>query len=164
MIYRKIRGYLCSLKCKFYYYDLIFSGAKVAKNVSIFGDFTYYYAENITIGSNSTINKGVILNARDKITIGRGVRLSNYVQLHTGGLNLESKSKNTHIQDAIVIEDNVWIASGAIITMGCRIGKNSVVAANSVVTKDVEENSFVAGVPAKFKKKLFNSEDLCGNI
>ena len=54
----------------------------------------------------------------------------------------------------IVIERNVWIATGVTIVGGVTVGENSVVAAGAVVTKDVPPNSFVAGVPAKVVRSL----------
>ena len=52
----------------------------------------------------------------------------------------------------IIIEDNCWIGSNVRICKGVRIGKNSIVAACSVVTKDVPANCIVAGNPAKIVK------------
>lgn len=54
----------------------------------------------------------------------------------------------------IRIGQNVWIGNKVTITKGINIGDNSVVAANAVVTKDVEPNVVVGGVPARIIKKL----------
>ena len=54
----------------------------------------------------------------------------------------------------IVLETNSWIGSNATILPGITIGENSVVAAGSVVTKDVPANTIVAGNPAKFMSNL----------
>ena len=54
----------------------------------------------------------------------------------------------------VVIEENAWIGIGAIICPGVTIGRNAVVAAGAVVTKDVPDNVVVAGVPAKVIKKI----------
>ncbi len=56
----------------------------------------------------------------------------------------------------IIIEDGSWIGIGAIILPGVTIGKGSIIAAGAVVTKDVEENTIVGGVPAKVIKKIEN--------
>ncbi|HFD6582848.1 DapH/DapD/GlmU-related protein [Legionella pneumophila] len=53
-----------------------------------------------------------------------------------------------------MIEKNVWIATGAIIVGGVTVGENSVVAAGSVVTKDVPSNKLVAGNPAKVIRSI----------
>lgn len=60
----------------------------------------------------------------------------------------------------ILIEDDVWIGSGATIMSGVRVGKGAVIAAGSLVTKNVEPYSIVAGIPAKFIKKRFE-ERIC---
>jgi len=73
----------------------------------------------------------------------------NYTNFKKDYLVAEYSEKND-----IHIEDYAWIASGAIILNGVTIGKHSVVAAGSVVNKDVPPYSFVAGVPAEIKKKI----------
>jgi acetyltransferase-like isoleucine patch superfamily enzyme len=57
-----------------------------------------------------------------------------------------------------VIEDDVWIGHGCIIIAGTRIGRGAIVAAGSVVTKDVEPYTIVGGIPAKFIKYRFTPE------
>lgn len=53
-----------------------------------------------------------------------------------------------------MIQDNAWIGTGALILPGVTIGRNAVVAAGSTVTKDVPENTLVAGAPAKIIREL----------
>lgn len=155
-LYRIVRAYLVKYKFWLYKLDLALSGAGLEREVTVYGRFTYYHAENIKIGHGTTINEGVVINARSEIVIGKDVRLSNYSQLQAGGLVYENKTdaRKVHNQGSIIIGDNTWIGSGAIITMGCRVGKNCVIAANAVVTKDVADNSMVGGVPAKLIKSL----------
>ena len=54
----------------------------------------------------------------------------------------------------VKIKRNAWIGAGATICPGVTIGENAVIGAGSVVTKDVEDNSVYAGVPARFIKKI----------
>ena len=54
----------------------------------------------------------------------------------------------------IHIGKNVWIGANATVTQGVTIGDNAVVAAGAVVNKDVEENTIVGGVPARFIKRI----------
>ena len=64
----------------------------------------------------------------------------------------------------IVIEDNVWIGAGVHIMGGVTIGRNSVIGAGSVVTKDVPENVIAAGVPCKVIREItddFSSYQFC---
>ena len=64
-------------------------------------------------------------------------------------------NREKHIKgNSIVIEENVWIGTNAIILPGVKIGKNSIIGGGAVVTKDVPENVIVAGNPAKIIKEL----------
>jgi acetyltransferase-like isoleucine patch superfamily enzyme len=69
--------------------------------------------------------------------------------------NHDFKQRENHIKDKpVIIEENVWIGANAVILPGVKIGKNSIVGAGSIVTKDVEENVIVAGNPARIIKRL----------
>lgn len=108
------------------------------------------YPENITIGEETTINHFVFLGGRGGIDIGKHVRLSNHCVLETGYL-VQDSTDRYHEAKPIVIEDNVWIATGAIVLAGVRVGRNSIVAAGAVVIKDVPADSIAMGVPARAK-------------
>ena len=58
----------------------------------------------------------------------------------------------------IIISDDVWIGFGCLILSGVKIGQGAVVAAGSVVTKDIEPYAIVGGTPAKFIKYRFDKE------
>jgi acetyltransferase-like isoleucine patch superfamily enzyme len=59
-------------------------------------------------------------------------------------------AKQINTEAAVIIDDDVWVASNCTIGKGVRIGKGSIIAANSFVNKDVPPYSIVGGVPAKF--------------
>lgn len=132
---------------------LNFIGANIEKNVKISDNVVILNPVNLNIGENSTINHGVHINCRDKVIIGKDVRISTNVQIHSGRLIIDSYPR-IHTKSPITIEDNVWIASGCVISAGVKIGQNSVIGANSVILKDVEQNSFYAGNPAKKIKDI----------
>ncbi len=54
----------------------------------------------------------------------------------------------------VTLEDNVWIGAGAVILPGCRVGRNSIVAAGSVVTKDIPANEIWGHIPARLMRRL----------
>ena len=73
---------------------------------------------------------------------------------------LLAKDRRNLIINAIHIEDDVWIGANAIILRGVKIGKGSVIAAGSVVTKDVERYCIYGGVPAKKIRQRFTDEQI----
>jgi acetyltransferase-like isoleucine patch superfamily enzyme len=92
------------------------------------------------------------------LDIGDDVMIAPNVSIITTGHPLEPSRRRAYIETKpIVIERNVWIATGATIIGGVTVGENSVVAAGAVVTKDVPPNSLVAGVPAKVIRSLAES-------
>jgi acetyltransferase-like isoleucine patch superfamily enzyme len=60
----------------------------------------------------------------------------------------------------LIIEDDVWVGYGAIVLSGVRIGRGAIIAAGSVVTRDVEPYSIVAGNPARSVGSRFNAEEV----
>ncbi|TXI68767.1 MAG: acyltransferase [Cyclobacteriaceae bacterium] len=107
----------------------------------------------LIIGDLSRLN-GVHIAAKTSITIGKNVRFGPYTLVMDSDFhNVEEHSIDGR-SAPIVIEDNVWIASRAIILKGVTIGKGSVVAAGAVVTQDVPPYTMVGGVPAKVIKQL----------
>src|SRR5258706_10436308 len=86
------------------------------------------------------------------------------VNIITTGHPLEPSQRRAYVEaKPIVIEKNVWIATGATICGGVIVGENSVIAAGAVVTKDVPPNSFVAGVPPKDNHFLYQNS-VCDSL
>ena len=142
-----------SLRTKTIYYKRLFAG--FLRDSRVLGRIKIYNPKNIYIGNNSTLNEGVLLNARDVIKIGSHVHISPYVIINTGGLDYKNKmEKRRHISLPVTISDGVWVGSGAIINPGVSIGKNTVIGAGSVVTKDLPSDVVVVGNPAKIIKKI----------
>jgi maltose O-acetyltransferase len=132
-------------------------GFKIGTNTSIRGGFKVSEPQNIRIGKNSSFNFNVVMDAMDKITIGDYCQVGYGVFFSTSGHELKSNftTRRGDIPAGnIHLEDHVWIGGNSIILGGVTIGKGSVVAAGSVVTKDVPEAVLVAGVPAKVIKNL----------
>ncbi len=101
----------------------------------------------IHIGNNVDIGFGVVINAQERIDIGDLTMIGNHaVIIDTDYHGIDGNPTRTA---PIRIGNHVWICWGAIILKGVTIGDNSIVAAGSVVTKDVPPNTLVAGNPAK---------------
>lgn len=107
----------------------------------------------LKIGHNTRIN-GVHIACKSNITIGNNVRIAPYVLI----MDSDFHNVEDHFSEAqssfVVIEDDVWIASKSTILKGVTVGKGSVIAAGSVVTKNVEPYTVVGGVPSKMIKSI----------
>lgn len=126
--------------------------------------------ENIVFGNYVNLNERVILQSCDRaaIELGNYVTLSYDVLVLTGGYDLNGdRELRIHHSAAVVIEDHVWIGVRAVILPGVRIGEGAVVAAGSVVTRDVAAYTLVAGVPARVIRQLDppgqGKRDITGN-
>lgn len=136
-------------------YKLMFN--KLGSNVHI--DFkTYFrYPSQISIGSNVSINRGCSFYAgykikEAKIILKDNIAIGPEVTFFAAGHD----SSDINLKDTgapIIIESFVWIGGKSIILQGITIGEGAVIAAGSIVTKDVEPYTIVGGTPAKFIKK-----------
>jgi acetyltransferase-like isoleucine patch superfamily enzyme len=133
----------------------------------------FWAKSNIEIGNNFYIGRYSQIECN--AIIGNDVIIANYVALvgkydhnfHQIGVPIRSASAIRDddynwkgINSQIEIEDDVWIGYGSIIISGVKIGKGAIIAAGSVVTKDVSQYSIVAGNPAKVIGKRFNDEQI----
>ncbi len=129
------------------------------KQVYILGRFTVVNRKNVHVGRNCAINHDVFLLGRDEIRIGNNVILSTRCMLLDAGFDVDKYlSFDTpdyeYKKSYIHIEDNVWIGAGAIVLPRVTVGRNSIIAAGAVVTKDVPPYVVVAGNPAKIIREL----------
>jgi acetyltransferase-like isoleucine patch superfamily enzyme len=110
----------------------------------------------IIIGDNCSFS-AVVIGARESINIGNDVMVGANVLItdndwHSMELNHEiPKSK------PIIISDNVFIGYSSTILKGVSIGKNSIIGANSIVTKDIPANVVAAGNPCKIIRNIINT-------
>jgi maltose O-acetyltransferase len=122
---------------------------KVGKNSNFLMGVEFRSAKNISIGSNSVINRAVLLDGRGgKLSIGNNVDIAQETNIWTLEHDVHD-DYHKHIGSDVTIEDYVWIASRVTILPGVTIGRGAVVASNSVVTKNVPPMSIVGGIPAK---------------
>lgn len=111
-----------------------------------------YFPQNVFLGENVFFNRGVFLTARAPIQIGNNVLVGPYTVINSGNHIYSQKEIAINLQGHdikdIIIDDDVWIGAQCTILKGVHIGKGAVVAAGSVVTKDVAPFTVVAGIPA----------------
>jgi putative colanic acid biosynthesis acetyltransferase WcaF len=102
----------------------------------------------LRIGRRTTIGRDCLLDARGGIEIGDDVNISSYSRLMTAK-HLIHEPDFPAAYGSIAIERRTWIAIGATVLDGVRIGEGAVVAANATVTRDVAPFEIVAGTPAR---------------
>lgn len=109
----------------------------------------------IRVGRNVFINQNCTFYDLGGLDIADDVLIGPNVSLITSGHPLEpSRRRAFTTAKPIVIERNVWIAAGATVIGGVTVGENSVVAAGSVVTRDVPPNTLVGGNPARIIRSI----------
>lgn len=123
-------------------------GIKIGPGSTIHMWANFYNPWNIEIGKDSIIGEGVVLDGRDKLIIGDHVDMASEVMIYNAQHDINDPIFKAQ-KLPVIIGDYVFVGPRAIILPGVKIGKGAVVAAGAVVTKDVEENSIVGGVPAK---------------
>lgn len=126
---------------------------KIDDSVAIVSPFYCDCGCRVFIGKNVTINKGATFISPGKVEIENDVLIAPEVKIATVNHDLRDRHNLLHFAK-VTIKENAWIGIGAIILPGVTIGKNAVVAAGSVVTKDVPANAIVGGNPAKLIKMI----------
>lgn len=131
------------------------TGSKVDETFSLIPPFYTTGGENIRVGRNVFINQNCTMYDLGGIDIGDDVMIGPNVSIITSGHPVEpSRRRDGVIAKPIAIGRNVWIAAGVTIIGGVTVGKNAVVAAGSVVTRDVPPNTLVGGNPARVIRSI----------
>jgi maltose O-acetyltransferase len=135
---RRVRKFFAKKFCKFIG-DNVFIGIGVQLRGA---------PKNITIGHHTIINPKIILDGRKPINIGNNVDIGENTIIWT--VEHDPNDNNHGVKSSsVTIEDYVWIATNVTILPGITIGKGSVIACNSVVTKDIAPMTIAGGIPAK---------------
>jgi acetyltransferase-like isoleucine patch superfamily enzyme len=130
-------------------------GQKVDESFLLIPPFYATGGDEIRVGRNVFVNQNCTFYDLGGLAIADDVMIGPNVSLITSGHPLEpSQRRAATIGKPIGIEKGVWIAAGAIIIGGVTVGEHSVVAAGSVVTKDVPANSLVGGNPARVIRSI----------
>jgi acetyltransferase-like isoleucine patch superfamily enzyme len=130
-------------------------GKKVDESFLLIPPFYTAGGDEIRVGRNVFINQNCTFYDLGGLDIGDDVMIGPNVSLITASHPLDpSERRAATIGNPIVIERNVWIATGATVIGGVTVGENSVVAAGSVVTKNVPPNILVGGNPARIIRSI----------
>jgi len=126
---------------------------EIDDSVAIVSPFYCDCGCRIKLGKNIIINKGATILSPGIVEIEDNVLIAPEVKITTVDHDLQDRHNLFHF-GKVTIKENAWICIGAIICPGVTIGKNAIVAAGAVVTKDVPDNVVVGGNPARIIKKI----------
>jgi acetyltransferase-like isoleucine patch superfamily enzyme len=182
-----LRKAFCAVRSRYYvcFYSLVY-GTQCGKNVRIYGRTIIHGPGKIIIGANThttsrraitelvatrkdavlEIGEGCLLNGavigvRASVSIGKSCIIAEaYIRDSSahGITPTRRRIPGSEIIAPVIIEDNVWIGSHTHVMPGVRIGENSIIGVNSVVTKSIPKNVFAAGNPARVIKPLTDME------
>ena len=129
----------------------------VGRNPFVGDNFHCDFGKNIHVGDNFHADYNCTMLDLAEIRIGNNCLIGPDVGIYTAGHRLEPEGRTADVYGlpiTITIGNDVWIGGHSTILPGVTIGDGAVVAAGSIVTKDVPPHSLVAGNPAKIKKKI----------
>jgi maltose O-acetyltransferase len=106
----------------------------------------------VLIGDQVFINYGVSISAHQLVSIGNRCQIGSYCCLMDNDYHSVENRTQPGESKPIVLEENVWLGVKTVVLKGVTIGRNSVIGAGSVVTKNIPANCLAAGVPARVVK------------
>ena len=122
----------------------------VGENFKCWHYVEWSYGYNLSFGDNVVVHRHVLLDDRGGIEIGNDVSISDYVNIYSHNHDLDDIHK---VSTAVTrIGDSVRITYHATVLAGIQVGANAMIGTNAVVTRDVEPNHVVIGMPAKTAK------------
>lgn len=130
----------------------------VGDNVYIGKYVTIKNFHNIQIGNNVSIHDCCYIDGAGELTIGNNVSIAHHCSILTVNHQWNDSEKpikyNSEVFKPVVIHDDTWLGCGVRVLAGVTIASRSILAAGSIVNKNVEPNSIYGGVPAKLIKNL----------
>lgn len=130
------------------------TGKPVDDSVAVFPPLYSDFGKNITLGKRIFINSGCKFQDQGGVVIGDDCLIGHNTVMATLDHDLAPSRRADMHPSPIVVGRNVWIGANATILSGVTIGDNAVVAAASVVTKDVPKDSIVVGSPARVVRSV----------
>ena len=133
---------------------------QLSEGLEVLSPFLCDYGYNIHLGKHVFVGHDCYFMDGAEITVGDNVFIGPSCGFYTAVHPMDYVDRNKGLEKAlpVTIGDNCWLGAGVRILPGVHVGNGCVIAAGSVVTKDIEDNSLAAGVPAVVKKKIDQNE------
>ena len=133
-------------------------GYEVPQSLRVFPPLYADFGKNITVGENVFINACCHFQDHGGVTIGNGCQIGHNVVFATLDHGTAPEDRGAMYPAPIRLGKNVWVGSNSTILRGVTVGDNAIIAAGSVVTKDVAANTVVGGVPARHIRDIDRNE------
>ena len=130
------------------------TGSEIDETLRIFTPFHINYGKKTTFGRDCFVNFGCTFLALGGITIEDDVFIGPHCVLATEYHPENPATRHSLLTKPIVVKRNAWLGANVTVLAGVTIGENAIVAAGSVVTKDVPDNMIVAGSPARVIREI----------
>ena len=130
------------------------TGSEIDETLRIFTPFHINYGKKTTFGRDCFVNFGCTFLALGGITIEDDVFIGPQCVLATEYHPENPETRHSLLTKPIVVKRNAWLGANVTVLAGVTIGENAIVAAGSVVTKDVPDNMVVAGSPARVVREI----------
>jgi len=121
--------------------------ARCGRNFKCFQFTEFSYGYNLEVGDDVVVHRHVLLDDRGGITLGNRVSISDYANIYSHTHSIVDQKDVTNART--VLEDDVRITYHATVLAGVRVGRNGMVGASAVATKDVRPYHVNVGIPAK---------------
>mgnify|MGYP000419701366 CR=1 FL=1 len=133
-------------------------GYEVPQSLRVFPPLYADFGKNITVGENVFINACCHFQDHGGVMIGDGCQIGHNVVFATLDHGTAPEDRGAMYPAPIRLGKNVWVGSNSTILRGVTVGDNAIIAAGSVVTKDVAANTVVGGVPARHIRDIDRNE------
>lgn len=124
------------------------AGMKIGKNSFIHMGARFYLPSRVSIGDGTIVGDHCFMDGRASLKIGNNVDIASEVMIYNSEHDIDSEGFDP-VEEAVEIEDYVFVGPRAIILPGVKIGRGAVIGAGAVITKNVDPFKIVGGVPAK---------------
>ena len=128
---------------------VLFGDRIIVFGTAVSSEFIAHEGGCISVGDGTFINYGTSVSAHKRVAIGKNCHIGQYAIINDNDYHDVLNKTSLPESRPVVLEDGVWLGARVIVLKGVRIGRDSVIGAGSVVTRDIPARSIAVGQPAR---------------